>query len=122
MTCLQVERENVKGKPHEFCLNSATHEIVSDDWQEPPDERRREQYSDYFDFGGHRYPRKLQLVVNGIKVITATVDNLTATAFDQTLLVAQKGAIERRQCADMKHPVPVKTPDPMYPKSAGQNK
>jgi TonB family protein len=122
MTCLQVERENVKGKPHEFCVNSATHEILSDDWQEPPDERRREQYTDYFDFGGHRYPRKLQLVVNGIRVIAANVDNLTTATFDETLLVPPKGAIERRQCADMKHAVPVKTPDPMYPKSASQNK
>lgn len=76
----------------------------------------------HFDFGGHRYPRKLQLLVNGVKVITATVDNLTTTAFDKTLLVAPKGAIERRQCADMKHAVPVKTPDPMYPKSASENK
>lgn len=121
MACIRVERE-ARGKTHEVCVNSASHEIVSDEWQEPPDERRREQYSDYFDFGGHRYPRKLQLLVNGITVITATVDNLTTAAFDQTLLVSPKGAIERRQCADMKHAVPVKTPDPMYPKSASQNK
>ena len=121
MACIRVERE-ARGKTHEVCVNSASHEIVSDEWQEPPDERRREQYSDYFDFGGHRYPRKLQLLVNGIEVITAAVDSLTTTAFDQTLLVSPKGAIERRQCADMKHAVPVKTPDPMYPKSASQNK
>jgi len=121
MVCIRVEGER-RGKTHEVCVNSASHEILSDEWQEPPDERRREQYSDYFDFGGHRYPRKLQLLVNGVKVITATVENLTTTAFDQTLLVAPKGAIERRQCADMKHAVPVKTPDPMYPKSASQNK
>jgi TonB family protein len=121
MVCMRVEGEG-RGKTHEVCVNSASHEILSDEWQEPPDERRREQYSDYFDFGGHRYPRKLQLLVNGIKVITATADNLTTTAFDQTLLVAPKGAIERRQCADMKHAVPVNMPDPMYPKSASQNK
>ncbi len=121
MVCIRVETE-VTGKAHEVCISSASPEILSDEWQEPPDERRREQYSDYFDFGLHRYPRKLQLLVNGIKVIAATVDNLTATSFDQTLLVAPKGAIERRQCADMRHPIPVKTPDPMYPKSASQNK
>ena len=121
MTCLRVEQENIKGKPHEVCLNSASQEILSDEWQEPPDERRREQYGDYFDFAGHRYPRSLQLLVNGMRVITANVQNLTTAAFDQRLLIAPKGAIERRQCADMKHAIPVKTPDPIYPKSASQN-
>ena len=122
ITCLQVEQENGRAKPHEVCLNSASHEILRDEWQEPPDERRKEQYSDYFDFGGHHYPRKLQLIVNGSVVITANVQDLTTTVFDQALLLPPKGAIERRKCSDMKHAVPVKTPDPMYPKSASQNK
>jgi TonB family protein len=121
LTCLQVEQEKVRGK-HEVCVNSASHEILSDEWQEPPDEQRREQYTDYFDFEGHRYPRKLQLIVNGSKVLTANVSNLATAAFDPALLVTPKGAIERRQCKDMKHAVPVKTPDPMYPRSASQNK
>jgi TonB family protein len=122
ITCLRVENKNFKVKPHEVCVNSATHETLSDEWQEPPDERRKEQYSDYFDFGGHHYPRKLQLLVNGSVVITANVQDLTTTVFDQALLLPPKGAIERRQCSDMKHAVPVKTPDPMYPQSASQNK
>jgi TonB family protein len=121
MTCFQVEQEKVHGK-HEVCLNSASRDLSSDEWQEPPDERRRQQYSDYFDFAGHRYPRKLQLLVNGSKVITADVQNLTTSAFDQNLLVAPKGSAERRMCDEMKHAVPIKTPDPMYPKSASQNK
>jgi|SRR5450631_4215494 TonB family protein len=121
MVCIRVEGES-RGRTHEVCVDSASHDILSDEWQEPPDERRTEQYSDYFDFGGHRYPRKLQLLVNGINVITANVDNLTTAAVDQRLLVAPKGAIERRKCADMKHAVPVKKPDPMYPKSASENK
>lgn len=122
ITCLQVEQENVKAKPHEVCVNSASNEILRDEWQEPPDERRKEQYSDYIDFGGHHYPRKLQLIVNGSVVITANVQNLTTTVFDQALLLPPKGAIERRQCSDMKHAVPMKTPDPRYPESASQNK
>jgi TonB family protein len=121
MVCIHVEGER-RGKTHEVCVNSASHDILSDEWQEPPDERLREQYTEYFDFGGHRYPRKLQLLVNGINVITANVVNLTTAAVDPTLLVAPKGAIERRKCADMKHAVPVRTPDPMYPKSASENK
>jgi TonB family protein len=122
MTCLKVEQANLKGKPHEVCLNSASHEVLSDEWQEPPDERSREQYADYFGFAGRRYPRNLQLLVNGSRVITASVQTLTTAAFDQALLVPPKGAIERRQCADMKHSVPVKTPDPAYPMSARQNR
>ena len=121
IVCIRVEGER-RGKMHEVCLNSASHDILSDEWQEPPDERRREQYTDYFDFGGHRFPRKLQLLVNGINVITASVVNLTTAPVDQTLLVAPNGAIERRKCTDMKHPVPVSTPDPMYPSSASENK
>jgi TonB family protein len=122
ITCLQVERHNDMGKPHEFCMNSATHEIVSDEWQVPPDGRHREQYTDYLDFSGHRYPRKLQLVVNGIVVITANVDNLTTTAFDQRLLVPPTGAIERRHCTDRKPPIPIRKPNPFYPQSARHNR
>lgn len=121
MVCIRVEGAR-RGKAHEVCVNSASHDILSDEWQEPPDERRREQYTDYFDFGGHRYPRKLQLFVNGVNVITANVVDLTTAPVDPTLLVAPKGAIERRKCADMKYVVPVRTPDPMYPKSASENK
>ena len=97
ITCLQVERENVKAKPHEVCVNSASHEILRDEWPEPPDERRKEQYSDYFDFGGHHYPRKLQLLVNGNVVITANVQDLTTTVFDQVLLLPPKGAMTSLQ-------------------------
>lgn len=121
ISCLRVEQENVKW-PHEICVNPATHEILSDDWQEPPDQRRSESYGDYLDFGAHRYPRKLELRVNGIKLITANVDSLATEPFDDSLLIPPKGAIERRQCADLKHAIPVKTPDPMYPTSARQNR
>ncbi len=119
--CIRVEGES-RGKTHDVCENSASRDILSDEWEEVPDELREERYSDYFDFGGHRYPRKLQLLVNGMNAITANVISLTAADVDQTLLVAPKGAIERRKCANMKHPVAVRTPDPMYPKSASQNK
>lgn len=122
ITRLQVRRENDGSEPHELCVNPSSYEILSDEWKEPPDGGGRAQYSDYFEFRTHRYPRKLELFVNGIKAITASVDSLTSAPLDQALLVAPKGAIERRQCADMKHAVPVKTPDPIYPKSAKENR
>ena len=121
MSCLQVEGESVRGAQHEVCVNSATHEILSDEWKEPPDEQRRKQYAEYFEFRAHRYPRKLELFVNGISVVTAHVDSLTTAALEQILLVPPRGAVERRQCAGMKHAVPVRTPDPVYPKSASEN-
>jgi len=122
ITCLQVEQANREGSAHLICLNSASHDILTDEWQEPPDKHCEEQYSDYFDFRGHRYPRKLQLAVNGSVVITATVQALTATVFDEALLIPPKGAIERRQCHGMRNPVPIETPDPAYPSSARKNK
>ena len=97
-------------------------QILRDEWQEPPDEKRAEEYADYFDFEGRRYPRKLQLLVNGIKVVTATVGNVASVPFDPSLLIPAKGAIERRRCAGWKHPIPVRTPDPAYPKSASENR
>ena len=121
MTCLDVERKNIKDK-HEVCVNAASHDILSDEWQQLGDERHTELYSDYFDFGTHRYPRKLEMRVNGIRVITANLDTLITAPFDEKLLVSSKGAIERRQCADMKQATPVRTPDPTYPESARQNK
>lgn len=122
ITCLQVVRENSKAKPHEVCLRSASREILSDEWQEPPDDHRKEEYSGYSDFSGHHYPSKLQLLVNGSVVITANVQSLTLSTFDDALLLPPNGAIERRQCSGMKRPIPVKTPEPVYPRSASENK
>lgn len=121
ITCMQVKGDEDRDKPREFCIDSASHDILTVDWKEPPDELRREQFADYFEFDAHRYPRKLELIVNGSKVITAQVDELTIAAIDEGLLIPPKGAIERRQCGGMKHAIPVSTPDPMYPKSASQN-
>lgn len=122
LACLQVQREKAREESHELCVNPASHEIVSDAWHEPPDEQRREQFSDYVEFRGHRYPRKLQLEVNGSKVIAATVTSLKSTPLDPGLMTPPKGAVERRQCANMVHARPIKTPEPIYPKSAGNNR
>src|SRR5579864_8153107 len=121
MLCFQTERQSYR-KDHELCIDSVSHDLASEEWKEPPDERRAERYTDYFAFEEHRYPRKLELLVNGIKALTVNVDHLTTAALDESLLVPPKGAIERRQCAGMQRPIPVKTPDPAYPKSASQNR
>lgn len=94
MICLRVEGES-RGRAHDVCIDSVSHDILSDEWKEPPDEKRAERYTDYFDYAGHRYPRKLQLLVNGNKLVTANIVALTPLAFDQSLLVAPTGSIER---------------------------
>jgi TonB family protein len=122
LSCLQVERQQAMGEPHEVCLDSTTHEILSEEWREQPDERRREEFTDYANFGGNRYPRKLQLQVNGSRVVTIQVNSLAASPLDEAFLVPPKGAVERRKCANMKNAMQLKTPDPLYPKSAGKNR
>jgi TonB family protein len=122
MSCLRLEDRAAQGESRDVCINSSNNEIVSDEWKEPPDERRRQVYADYVEFGQYRYPRMLLLFVNGSKIVKADVTNLQATPFDEALLVPPKGAVERRLCTGMKHAVPIKTPDPMYPKSATENK
>lgn len=122
LDCLQGQAPNTKDEPHQVCLNATTHEMLSDEWKESPDELRREEFSNFIDFAGYRYPRDLQRTVNGSKAVSANVTYLVAAPFDQTLLVPPKGAIERRTCAGWQHPVAIKTPDPGYPRSASENK
>jgi TonB family protein len=123
IACLDAKDESQKGSPrHTICVNAASHEVMSDEWKLPPDEKRRQQYSEYADFLGLHYPRKLELLVNGSKAVTAQVTGIKQTTLDPAFLVAPKGAIERRMCANMKHAIPVKTPDPAYPKSASENR
>lgn len=124
ITCLEARRASSKeDRKHEVCVNATSHDVVSDYWELPPDERRKKQYSEYAEFGSLRYPRKLELFVNGSNAVSAHVTNLaTTTPLDPRLLVAPKGAIERRVCEGMKHAIPLKTPEPAYPKSASQNR
>lgn len=119
LICLQIERGEPKWK-HELYLDSSTHDILSDKWIEQVQEWRAEDFADYIDFAGRRYPQKLRLQVNGSDVVTASVQSLTVSDFDESLLVAPKGAIERRQCANLKHAVLIDEPDPQYPGSRSE--
>jgi hypothetical protein len=119
LDCLQVENELTgQYKPHEICIHAASHEILHDTWKVAANYQIMKQYSDYFDFQGHRYPRKLEYFVNGSQAVTATVTGLIPVQFDPAWLALPKGAIERRICKDMTHPEPITTPQPTYPHSA----
>jgi TonB family protein len=123
VTCFEVRFDNGRGeRSHEVCVNPSSREVLSEDWNEPPDEHRRKEFSDYAEFRGHRYPRKITLLVNGSKVIEVGGLSLETAPLEEAYLTAPPGAIIRRMCDGVKHPVPVKTPDPAYPRSASQNK
>ena len=119
VTCLEVQLEK---RSHEICINPQSREVLSDDWKEPPDEHRRIEFSDYAEFHGHRSPRRIVLIVNGSRVIDLRITKLETASLDDALLVPPPDAIERRKCEGIKHPIPLKTPDPAYPKSASENK
>ena len=119
--CLRVKKKSEKDTPpHQVCLNGS-HEISSDTWWDLPDSPTREEFADYFEFAGHRFPRTMQLVANGSRVIKANVKSLSAKALDEVLLTKPEGAVERRQCDNWKPPQAVKTPDPPYPPAASHN-
>ena len=122
MSCIRVERQGSKKSNHDVCLDEATKEILVDEWLQPPDEHRRKQYGEYFDFGKQRYPRKLELLVNGSKVVTANVVSLGSSKFDESLLTPPPGAIARRECVNIKPPRAIKDPAPTYPSSASNNR
>jgi TonB family protein len=105
--CLQVQRQESKDNSFEVCLSSATHDIVSEQLFSSPDQKIDEQFADYFDFGSHRFPRRLQLTRNGKVVVTANVNGLSPAAYDASLLAPPEGAIERRTCAGMTRPEPI---------------
>jgi TonB family protein len=118
--CLRVRKKTTKDTPHQVCLNGS-HDISSDTWWDLPDSPTREEFSDYVNFEGHRFPRTLQLVENGSRVIKANVKSLLVSELNEALLTKPQGAIERRQCDNWKPPQAVKTPDPPYPPAASHN-
>jgi TonB family protein len=122
LTCLQIQYGEDSGRKHDLCFNPTSRDLLTDNWSEPPDEIHKLAYSGYAEFRGHRYPRKMELFINGSRVVSANVVSLENASLDAALMDPPKGAIERRQCPDMKHAVPIKQPDPQYPQSASQNR
>ena len=121
--CLKVRARQRHAWPREkeVCINRSSKEVLSDDVRND-DNRRRKEFADYQVFLAHRYPSKLTLRVDGSWVLVAKVVSLREASFDDALFVAPPGAIARRQCENMVHPVAIKQPDPAYPRSAAQNK
>lgn len=118
--CLEISGE--RKWDHEICVNADSHEVVVNEWKQEPEGKIREEYSEYAEFRGVRYPRKIERTEHGLSAITAQVASLTTAPIDEGRLVAPKGSVERRKCANMKPPLAVKTPDPKYPTTARENR
>ncbi|MGO9325536.1 MAG: TonB family protein [Terracidiphilus sp.] len=108
MNCVQVDSKGPPGATREICLDAASGDIAVDNWQLLPNVQRREQFSDYFDFGAHRYPRKLELIQDSSEIIKADVVTLASVPFDESLLTSPAGAIARRECVNRTYPVSIK--------------
>ena len=93
MTCIGLSVDKGRGeRSHELCIDSTTHDVLSDEWDEPPDEHRREEFSEYVEFRGHRYPHRIVLFVNGSKVINVHILALEPSApIEASLLLAPQG-------------------------------
>jgi hypothetical protein len=95
--CIKGEIATDSNEQHEMVVSATDSQILSDDWKTAPDQSRREEFSNWVALDKYRYyPRKLLLSVNGDKIITASVTNLTTAPFDETLLIPPEGALASR--------------------------
>jgi TonB family protein len=108
LACIQTEQFEYAWDTHELCIDAASHDLLRDEWEDPPVTnkivKRKQQFADYIDLDGKRYPKKLQLFEGGAEIVSANVSSLQAAALDPALLDPPKGAIERRMCPGIKPP------------------
>jgi TonB family protein len=121
--CIELRRsQGGRWNPERLvCFDPATMNVVSDEMRYA-NEYRRKEYSDYQEFGQHRYPRRLTLFVNGSPVVKVENVTLRQESFPEDAFNPPPESIVRRRCEGMRWPVGVKTPNPRYPKSASQNR
>lgn len=95
--CIKGEIASSSDEEHQIVVSASGSQVLSDDWSASADQRRREEFTNWVALDKYRYyPRKLQLSVNGEKIVTATVTSLTTAPFDETLLVVPQGAVASR--------------------------
>jgi hypothetical protein len=112
LDCVKAAPKDFSEEKHSICISASSHDILTDDWFEFPGNAHREQFSNYMDFEGHRFPRSLKLQVSGQWVITATVASLTLSTLDSSLLTPPKGKFERMVCDNMIDSTLVSSPLP----------
>jgi hypothetical protein len=108
LTCIQAQRVDKKDETNEFCLDPASHDVLSQEWRDSDDIRHKRKYSDFVDFEGVRYPRQLKFLENQRLAISVAITKLQTAPFDSALLTPPAGSIERRHCVGVKPPMPLK--------------
>lgn len=95
--CIKGEVAPGSNERHEMVVSATGSQVLSDDWSASSDQRRKEEFTNWVALDKYRYyPRKLQLSVNGEKIVTATVTKLATSPFDETLLIPPQGALASR--------------------------
>ena len=109
-------RNPESGKAHiEICIDASTHDVVSETQKVigyDKDFVQRRQFGGFAEFRGHRLPHKMELTKDGQALISANVTDLQESPLDTKLLEPPPGAIERRECANMKGPKEISYPMP----------
>ena len=120
--CLEL-RSKAENEARGVCLDSTTFEVLSDETsvQDSFASHTRRTFSNYQDFGGHRYPQQFKLEKDGATKIDAKVVSLKEMTFPDSTFLPPPGAISRRECEQLKNPVAISMPDPEYPHPAGRN-
>lgn len=114
LTCIQAQRADKKEETSEFCVDPASHDVISQEWRDSNDIRHKRQYSDFEDFEGVRYPRQLKFLENQRPAISVAITKLLTAPFEPALLTPPPGSIERRHCLGLKPPIPLKNPQPGF--------
>ncbi len=112
--CIQGQRSESKDSVHDICVEAVSHEVRSDEWQ-VAEEKRKQQFGDYSDFEGIRFPRKLELLLNGSSVLSAGVLRLQTGSFDAALLVPPR-TLSSADGARASRP-PYFSASPIFPKT-----
>lgn len=110
LDCMEVQTQRDQFL-REICVDSATGSIVSDTQKMPREKDsllHRAHFSEFAEFEGHRYPRRLELLEDGKPLVTAEVEELKeARPLGAQLTTPPRGAIERRECEDEKPPAEI---------------
>lgn len=109
--CIRATSAAYPGQEKEIWVDSASNDILREEY-DSFGRRARNMYTDYAEFNGVRYPRKLERTIEDKPEILIETVSIEAREFDPILLSPPSGAIERRDCHGKTNPVPLKTTSP----------
>ena len=96
--CLEL-RSKAENEARGVCLDSTTFEVLSDETsvQDSFASHTRRTFSNYQDFGGHRYPQQFKLEKDGATKIDAKVVSLKEMTFPDSTFLPPPGAIVQKK-------------------------